>query len=156
MIEKKLYEHIEPMMNHAYMQKKWFEAQFKPICREYELKNSDLSVLLALHLNHSIKTAVDIEKFGELKRGNISLCVDTLCQRGYLQQQVDENDRRFKQLVVTSKADELLEKCDQIINSYCCYIFRGITKEEAENCDSVFRKMNENLGELYGKIAEVK
>lgn len=156
MIEKKLYEHIEPMMNHAYMQKKWFEAQFKPICREYELKNSDLSVLLALHLNHSIKTAVDIEKFGELKRGNISLCVDTLCQRGYLQQQVDENDRRFKQLVVTSKADELLEKCDQIINSYCCYIYRGITKEEAENCDSVFRKMNENLDELYRKMMEVK
>lgn len=156
MVEKKLYEHIEPMMNHAYMQKKWFEAQFKPICREYELKNSDLSVLLALHLNHSIKTAVDIEKFGELKRGNISLCVDTLCQRGYLQQQVDENDRRFKQLVVTSKADELLEKCDQIINSYSCYIFRGITKEEVENCDSVFRKMNKNLDDLYRKMMEVK
>ncbi len=156
MIEKKLYEHIEPMMNHAYMQKKWFESQFKPICREYELKQSELSVLLALHLNHSIKTAVDIEKFGEMKRGNISVCVDILCQRGYLQQQVDENDRRFKQLVVTSKADELLEKCDQIINSYCCYIFRGITKEEAENCDSVFRKMNENLDELYRKMMEVK
>ena len=156
MVKKKLYEHIEPMMNHAYMQKKWFEAQFKPICREHELKNSELNVLLALHLNHSIKTAVDIEKFGEMKRGNISVCVDILSQRGFIIQTIDENDRRFKRLKLTEKAEEILENCDEIINSYCSYIFRGVSKEEFEICDKVFKKMNENLDELYEKMMEVK
>lgn len=156
MVKKKLFEHIEPMMNHAYMQKKWFEAQFKPICREHELKNSELNVLLALHLNHSIKTAVDIEKFREMKRGNISVCVDILCQRGFIIQTIDENDRRFKRLKLTEKAEEILENCDEIINSYCSYIFRGVSKEEFEICDKVFKKMNENLDELYEKMMEVK
>jgi len=156
MIEKKLYERVEPMMNHAYMQKKWFEVQFKPICKEFEIKNSELMVMLALHLNHSIKTAVDIEKFGEMKRGNISLCVDILCQRGYLLQTLDENDRRFKHLSLTPKADEILAKCDEILNAYCSYIFKDIPKEELAVCEGVFKKMNEKLNELYGNISGVK
>ena len=84
------------------------------------------------------------------------MCVDILCQRGFIIQTIDENDRRFKRLKLTEKAEEILENCDEIINSYCSYIFRGISKEEFEFCDKVFKKMNENLDELYEKMMEVK
>lgn len=156
MITKELYEHISPMMNHAYMQKKWFEWQFKPICKEYGIKNSEFSILLALHLNPEIKTAVDIEKFSELKRGNISICVEILCHKDLLKQVPSENDRRFKTLVLTEKAGEILEKGDEIINEYCAHIFQGIPKENFCTCDKVFKKMTENLQVLYQKKLEEK
>lgn len=156
MLNQELYEHISPMMNHAYMQKKWFEWQFKPMCKEHGIKYSEFSILLALHLNPEIKTAVDIEKFSELKRGNISICVDILCHKGFLKQVTSENDRRFKTLVLTEKANEILEKGDEIINEYCTHIFQGIPQEDFCTCNKVFTKMTENLQVLYQKKLEEK
>ena len=156
MIRKDLYEHISPMMNHAYMQKKWFEWKFKPLCKEYGLKNSEFSILLSLHLNPEIKSAVDIEKFSEMKRGNICICVEILCHKGYLKQMTSENDRRFKTLHLTEKANEILNKGDAIINEYCESLFSNIAKEDFEACDRVFEQMNINLKKLYERKLEEK
>ncbi len=156
MIRQDVYKSISPLMNHAYRQKKWFEKSFKPLCKKYGLKHSELSILIALHVNQEIKSAVDIEKFSELKRGNISVCIDVLCKRGFVKQVPVANDRRFKHLMLLEDAEVILEKADEVINYYANCLFEGITQEECAACNAVFHKMDDNLKKLYEKEMEEK
>ena len=144
MINCNFVEQITPLMNHIYMQKKWFDLQFKPISKKYGLKSTELSLLVLIHLNKKLQTASDIEKFTEMKRGNISLLVECLSCRGYLLQEAVEGDRRRKRLVLTEKSNKILEECDAITQVYLNNIFKGIPKDELEICMKVFNKMNEN------------
>lgn len=157
MLPVEFIEHVSPMMNYGYIQKTWLEKHFKPICKKFRLKMSDLSLILLLHINHEIHTAKDVSKFSDLKRGNISLIVEYLSCRGMIEQKSIEGDRRMKELVLTDKCDELLEEADEVLCFHLKTLFEGISEEDLDNCKKVFMKMYENLLKSGSKvIAEEK
>ena len=89
-------------------------------------------------MNSKLKTAKEVEEFSELKRGIISITVESLCNSEYLTQITSEEDRRMKYLKLTEKAEPILKDCDEIISSYIEKLMEGISKEEMEICQRVF------------------
>ena len=148
MINKNTFEMISPMMNHAYMMKSWFVEKLMPVEKKYNLKQTELSILIVLHLNPEIQTARDIENFCELKRGNISICVEKLFMRGLLEQQSVEGDRRLKKLVLTEKTSQILEECDNLIEFYINALLEGIDCEDLKKSRKIFDKMVENQAKI--------
>ena len=133
------------MMNFVNIQRLWMQRHLEPIAKKYKLKMSDLSLMLLLHINKEIKTAKDVANFSDLKRGNISLLVESLSCRGFIKQLAVEGDRRMKRLVLTSKCDEILKQCDEILLVLFELMIEGVAEDELLGARQVFIKMYENI-----------
>ena len=145
MSAENLIEHISSMMNFVNIQRLWMQRHLEPIAKKYKLKMSDLSLMLLLHINKEIKTAKDVANFSDLKRGNISLLVESLSCRGFIKQLAVEGDRRMKRLVLTSKCDEILKQCDEILLVLFELMIEGVSDDELLGARQVFIKMYENI-----------
>lgn len=144
------HHRLEQLLDHSYRTRSAMKEKLIPIAEKYGIKKTELSLMLLLHMNSKLKTAKEVEEFSELKRGIISITVESLCNAEYLRQITSEEDRRMKYLKLTEKAEPILKDCDEIICSYMKKIMEGISKEEIEICQKVFTKMNENSLKMDG------
>ncbi len=142
------YQQVTPLMDFAFLQRKWFETHFKVLSKKYGISLTELSVCLILHLNSKVQSARDVEKYTELKRGIISVCVEHLSCKKFLRQEPVENDRRMKKLVLAQKAYPMLEEASVIIQNYIESVFCSVKKEEMEICCRVFEQMKDELIKL--------
>ena len=154
MSAENLIEHISSMMNFVNIQRLWMQRHLEPIAKKYKLKMSDLSLMLLLHINKELKTAKDIAMFSDLKRGNISLIVESLSCRGFIKQLAVEGDRRMKKLELTSKCDGVLNECDEILLALFKIMIEGIAEDELLRAKEVFVQMYKNIEKEEHKYLE--
>ena len=145
MLPVQFIEQASSTMTFAYLQRAWMQRHLEVISKKYKLKMSDLNLMLLVHINKDVKTAKDVAKFSELKRGNISLIVESLSCRGFINQLSVEGDRRMKRLVLTPKCDEILKECDEMIIQLLKISMEGISIEEIQQAKQVFTKMYQNI-----------
>ncbi len=154
MSAENLIEHISSMMNFVNIQRLWMQRHLEPIAKKNKLKMSDLSLMLLLHINKRIQTAKDVSNFSDLKRGNISLLVESLSCRGFIKQLAVEGDRRMKKLVLTSKCDEILNECDEVMVKLFKLSLDGIAEDELLRAKEVFFQMYKNIEKEEHKSLE--
>lgn len=145
MLPVQFIEQASSTMTFAYLQRVWMQRHLEVISKKYKLKMSDLNLMLLVHINKDVKTAKDVAKFSELKRGNISLIVESLSCRGFINQLSVEGDRRMKRLVLTPKCEEILKECDEKIIQLLKISMEGISVEEIQQAKQVFAKMYQNI-----------
>lgn len=145
MLPVQFIEQASSTMTFAYLQRAWMQRHLEVISKKYKLKMSDLNLMLLVHINKDVKTAKDVAKFSELKRGNISLIVESLSCRGFINQLSVEGDRRMKRLVLTPKCEEILKECDEKIIQLLKISMEGISVEEIQQAKQVFAKMYQNI-----------
>lgn len=145
MLPVEFIEQTSSTMTFAYLQRTWMQRHLEVISKKYKLKMSDLNLMLLVHINKDVKTAKDVAKFSELKRGNISLIVESLSCRGFINQLSIEGDRRMKRLVLTPKCDEILKECDEMLIQLLKISMEGISIEEIHQARQVFLKMYQNI-----------
>lgn len=156
MLHVELLESVMPIMRFGYIQRTWIEKHVEIIAKKYKMKSSDLNLMYFLRLNKEIETAKDVAKYTDLKRGNISLIVEALSRRGYINQIAIEGDRRMKRLVLTPKCNEILEDLDEVVNTLMKILLDGFSKDDLENLRKNFRCMYENLEKEDLKSLEEK
>lgn len=145
MLPVQFIEQASSTMTFAYLQRAWMQRHLEVISKKYKLKMSDLNLMLLVHIKKDVKTAKDVAKFSELKRGNISLIVESLSCRGFINQLSVEGDRRMKRLVLTPKCEEILKECDEKIIQLLKISMEGISMEEIQQAKQVFTKMYQNI-----------
>lgn len=145
MLPVQFIEQASSTMTFAYLQRAWMQRHLEVISKKYKLKMSDLNLMLLVHINKDVKTAKDVAKFSELKRGNISLIVESLSYRGFINQLSVEGDRRMKRLVLTPKCEEILKECDEKMIQLLKISMEGISVEELQQAKQVFAKMYQNI-----------
>lgn len=145
MLPVQFIEQASSTMTFAYLQRAWMQRHLEVISKKYKLKMSDLNLMLLVHINKDVKTAKDVAKFSELKRGNISLIVESLSCRGFINQLSVEGDRRMKRLVLTPKCEEILKECDEKIIQLLKISLEGISVEEIQQAKQIFAKMYQNI-----------
>ncbi len=143
--------HFPMLMELSVYNRHYVANALTPIAKENDLKMSEVSLLLLLYLNPSVKTAKEIACLGELKRGNISVLVESLSKRGLISQVEDVEDRRKKTLELTSEASGIIESCKGILVDMLKISFNGIPEDELKICEKVFMKMYDNMKTAFGK-----
>ena len=83
------------------------EQMLKELCRQYDLSLIEAKIIAFLHNNPTKDTAGDIAELRMLSKGNVSLAVDLLCQKGFLSKTADQTDRRKTHL-------SLLPSCENV------------------------------------------
>lgn len=122
---------------------KLHDRMIKMICRKYQLTLIEGKIISFLHNNPGKDTAGDIVELRKLSKGNVSLAVDSLIQKGMLEREQDQKDRRKIHLSLLAEAKPITDLIESTQNEFEKELFRGFSEEERR----VYIKLNDRMVE---------
>lgn len=84
----------------------------KKVMVRYDLSAAEVDVLLFLANNSQFDLAVDIVRVRKMQKSHVSLAVNKLCEKGYIQKETDAADR--KKVHLKKKVHQKLSALDRI------------------------------------------
>lgn len=131
--------------------KKMIEKKVEPVIEEYDLRPVELDILVLLHQEKNIDTAKAIVQRKHLSKAHISKSIDNLSERGFIQINEDETDRRILHICLTDKSQEVVERMLNIYSECKEIMERGVSAEEMEVVKNVLLKMMKNINHELGE-----
>lgn len=122
-----------------------YNAMCKPLCRELNLPQTSLDILLFLANNPEYKTARDIVELRNIKANLVSVNVDKLVHEGYLERRTAVDDRRKTELICTQKADPVIRKGRLVQQQFAEKLFEDISEEERTAFFNTMQMIEKNL-----------
>ena len=122
---------------------KLHDRMIKMICGKYQLTLIEGKIISFLYNNPGKDTAGDIVELRKLSKGNVSLAVDSLIQKGMLEREQDQKDRRKIHLSLLAKAKPITDLIESTQNEFEKELFRGFSEEERR----VYIKLNDRMVE---------
>ena len=122
---------------------KLHDRMIKMICGKYQLTLIEGKIISFLYNNPEKDTAGDIVELRKLSKGNVSLAVDSLIQKGMLEREQDQKDRRKIHLSLLAKAKPITDLIESTQNEFEKELFRGFSEEERR----VYIKLNDRMVE---------
>jgi MarR family transcriptional regulator, transcriptional regulator for hemolysin len=96
------------------------------------------------------RTIAEALEVREITAGRL---VDRLCEEGYLRRDENPSDRRAYSVYLTSAAQPLLDKLDELAKVHEGWIFAGFETEELEKIDVFLERIARNLAEFRNQRA---
>ena len=107
-----------------------YESYCIPVCKKYQLNQSDLDMILFLSNNPSYNTARDVCEIRGMKKGIVSVTTERLVKQGYLIRENDSADRRIQRLYLTKRCQEIVTEGKQMQRHFLEAITSELTEEE--------------------------
>ena len=107
-----------------------YESFCIPLCKKYQLNQSDLDMMLFLANNPSYNTARDVCEIRGMKKGIVSVTTERLVKQGYLIRENDSADRRIQRLYLTKHCQEIVTEGKQMQRHFLEAITSELTEEE--------------------------
>ena len=130
--------------------KKAKEKFFADIVRQFHLTSIELTVLLFLNYSN-FDTATDIVNELFIAKSHVSLSVNLLNTKGYIQKVQDKEDRKITHLKLTKKTEEIFKITNEKIKSLEERLFEGLTEEDKINMERIFDIFYGNIRNLIGE-----
>lgn len=124
--------------------KESYEIKCRVLCKELNMSQTALDILLIVSDEKIIHTAREIGHIIDLKPNLISTNVEKLVQGGYLERKLDEKDRRVIHLISTQKSRDIYRRGKEIQIEYLRELGSNITKDEFEIFVNCLKKINDN------------
>ena len=96
-------------------------------------------------------TAGDIAELRMLSKGNVSLAVDLLCQKGFLSKTADQTDRRKTHLSLLPSCENVTGAIDTFQSAFYHNLFDGFSLEEFQMFASLNERLASNVATIYHK-----
>ena len=122
--------HYSEWLGKIYVLEQYLQECVTPVCKEYHLSGTELTVLLFLYNNPGQNTATDIVKYSRMAKANISKAVEHLIRRDLLMRMRDTQDRRVVHLCLTPTAECIMPDLLGASEQYLRGIFEGFTPQE--------------------------
>ena len=113
----------------------------------YDLKQVEIEVLLYVSA-HPEASASDIASALLLQKGHVSLAVDRLRQKGYLECAKDEKDRRYVRFQVLERGENICSAVRTRKAEFDRQAFAGFSEEEIEQFESLSRRLMDNISQI--------
>ncbi|WMJ77462.1 MULTISPECIES: MarR family winged helix-turn-helix transcriptional regulator [unclassified Sedimentibacter] len=121
-----------------------FEKYGKQACDLLELNMTEMRVLMFLINNPDKDTASDIVNLFFFPKASVSITIDTLIKKGYLERLPDKNDRRRIHLNVIKDIDMLKEIFVSLKNNFFSQLYTGFTEEEINQHQKFYERIVNN------------
>lgn len=109
---------------------KLYHQQFKPLLEQYDLTQLEADILLFLANNPSLDTARDIVEKRHLAKSHVSVGVDRLARRGYLERFCQSGNRKTIHLRLLAPAREIVARGRSVQRQYVDILFQGFSGDE--------------------------
>ena len=127
--------------------KKAKDKFFEDVIKQFHLTGIELTVLLFLK-NSKFDTATDIVNELFIAKSHVSLSVNLLNTKGYIQKIQDKEDRKITHLKLTEKADEICKIANSKISELEDKLFSGLTEEDKIHMEKIFNVFYKNIREI--------
>ena len=87
----------------------------------------------------------DIEEEFKIKRSSVTSVLQTMEKNGLIQRISVKQDARLKKIILTDKALQLSNQCNEIIYQFENDLQKNLTPEELASFMNVLQKLNQNL-----------
>lgn len=138
----------QQFLNLSFLMKRKYDQQCKPILLEFDLRQSDLDVLIFLAANPCCQTAREISEYRMLSKSLVSSSVDALMRRGLLEGKIDPTDRRRVLLTLLPPAQEIVTRTHELTERYVQHLLSGVTESDLLAMERVSVQVCRNLEEF--------
>ncbi len=125
-----------------------YDEYMKSACRELDIPQTSLAILLFLANNPETPTARDIVRLRAIKANLVSLHVAKLVHDGYLERKSVSGDRRKVLLSCTPKAYNIIKRGREYQNKFVESITKGLTDAELSSAKACVCRLIENAADL--------
>ena len=112
----------------------------KKVMVRYDLSAAEVDVL-------QFDLAVDIVRVRKMQKSHVSLAVNKLCEKGYIQKETDAADRKKVHLKLEESASEIIRFGQDCQRAFGESLFSGISREDREEflrlCELIRRNVTE-------------
>lgn len=130
---------------YPYITKK-YTSLFEPVLKKYGLSQAEVDVLAFLHNNPEYNHAQDIVDVRGISKGHVSMAVEKLVHKGYLDRQPDPHNRRCNILTIDASAKKLVNEIIAIQNTFNQTAYAAICEEDKAVFHEVLYQIYQNLG----------
>ncbi|MDD6189064.1 MAG: MarR family transcriptional regulator [Clostridiales bacterium] len=124
---------------------KLYHQLFKPLLERYDITQLEADILMFLANNPSQDTARDIVEKRHLSKSHVSVGVDNLVRRGYLERSCHNGNRKTIYLNLLPPADEVVAAGRDIQHQYAQCLLRGFGKEEISYLAEMLDRIADNV-----------
>ena len=128
--------------------KREYNRILEPVCQQWSLTRNEVDILLFLHNNPEFDRAADIVAGRGIAKSHVSLSVNTLEQKGYLDRITDPVDRRTIHLKLTEASSPITQQARFLQQKFFAFLHQDITPEEMETWRTVAKKIEINIQNL--------
>ena len=125
-----------------------YNRMMKETARQCGITKPAMDVLLFLHNNPEYNKASDVSERRFLAKSYVSRAVDLLQKEGYLQVDMDPQDRRVLRLTPLEKANDIIEKGMETQQEFSRLLYKDVSTEELSEMHRIYSKIMVNLDEM--------
>ena len=136
-----------------------YHAALSPLCAETGLPPAAADILLFLANNPGCETAGAICRMCGLKPAIVSFHIDRLVSEGFLLRQSVPGDRRKTALVLTEKAESVVERGRGLQKAFADRLIDGLSEEDLAHfrrCVAAFDRNIERIRTENSKGTEIQ
>ena len=133
------------LLENVYGAKGLYQQLLGPLCKKYDLTDTELIILLYLADRNPADTATKIIRSQRLKKAVVSVSIDDLEKKGLISSYYQENNRRTKHLKVNEEAKPIIKAAHKIQDEYYETLTQGLKKEEIDLLNRLIKKVNRNI-----------
>ena len=108
---------------------------------------NEVNTLIFLARNPSLNTSRDLSVYLDVSQGLVCRSVDALIKKGFITAGDDKNDRRVQRLVLTEKAEPVIQEIFKVNQEISRDIFQDIPEEEVQQMERTLRKILQKFHE---------
>lgn len=132
--------------------RKLYGSLFTPLLERRGLNQLEMDILLFLANNPAYDTARDIVEKRHLAKSHVSVGVDSLVERGFLERQLREGNRKTIHLRLTESAAPVVEEGRAVQLRYGQLLLEGFSEGEKEELFRLLEKIGENVDAALGDL----
>lgn len=133
------------VIDNIYASKGLYQQLLSPVCKKYNLTDSEIVILLFLSRKQDGDTATDIVSNQRLKKSVVSESLKDLQDRGYIVGEYLEGNRRSLHLKLKKEAWTIVDEAKKIQKNYYNILTDGLNDEEKNNLKSYLKIVNKNI-----------
>lgn len=140
-----MIKNVETMLDYLSEIRKVYAAKLKI---EYEgqfFSPNEINILIMLSNNKSIETCGQLNLLMRVSKGLISRSISSLTDKGLVKTWESENDKRSRQIALTSAAEPVIEKINAGIKEISEVILADISADEIEQMCKTMEKIIRNF-----------
>lgn len=139
---------MNPSLDFAQKLSQAYSSACKPLCVSLALPQTAFDILLFLANNPRYTTARDITEVRKIKANLVSVNVSRLVEDGYLTRNAVTGDRRKVQLLLTEKAQPVVQQGQALQQRFFTDLFSGMDEDTRKSFFHALSIMNQNLDHL--------
>ena len=128
--------------------KRAYSKYQEPVCRQWNLTQKELDILLFLYNNPTYDRAVDIVNLRGITKSHVSISVRSLEEKAFLLCSVHPNDHRTVRLELTDLGRHVAAQARQAQEAFFRALYEGIDPDALAVWNRVRNQISENILKL--------